>query len=106
MWKEGASITRKERNNFSLHAFCLFWHNFDEHIIEHTKVFCSVFFKETLSMIQFFSASKLLFCYRFLFSMCLTNPLKKVMQNMVNIQTYKHFSQKRISGAVVRCSEE
>ena len=28
------------------------------------------------------------------------------MQNMVNIQTYKHISQKRISGAAVRCSEE
>ena len=27
------------------------------------------------------------------------------MQNMVNIQTYKHISQKRIPGAVVRCSE-
>ena len=35
--------------------------------------------------------------------MCLTNPLTKVMQYMVNIQTYKHISEKRISGSEVRC---
>ena len=38
--------------------------------------------------------------------MCLTNPLGRFKQNMVNMKTYKHFSEKRISGAAVRCSEE
>ena len=106
MWEGGASIRRKERSNFCLHLFCLFLHNFEEHIIELTKVFSSVFAKETLSMIQFFNASKLLLGDWFLFLMCLSNPLRKVIQNMVNIQTYKHFSQKIISGAAVRCSKE
>ena len=57
----------KERSNFNLHSFCLLWHNFDEQIIELTKVFCLVFVKETLSMIQFFNASNLLFGEWFLF---------------------------------------
>ena len=34
--------------------------------------------------------------------MCLTNPLRKVIQIMVNVQTYKHISQERISGTSVR----
>ena len=106
MWKGGASVRRNERSNFSLHLFCLFWHNFDEQIIELPKVFCSVFAKVTLSIIQFFNAAKLILGDRFLFLMCLTNPLRKVMQNMVNVQTYKHISQKRISGAAVMCSKE
>ena len=36
-----------------------------------------------------------------LFSMCLTNPLRKVMQNMVSAHTCKHISQKRICGTVL-----
>ena len=35
--------------------------------------------------------------------MCLTNPLRRFLENTVNIQTYKHISQKRISGTAVRC---
>ena len=57
-------------------------------------MFCSIFFKETLWTIQFFNAAKLLLGDSMLFSMCLTNPLRKVMQNMV------------ISGSAVKCSEE
>ena len=43
---------------------------------------------------QLFNAAKLLLADLLLFS-------RKVMQNMVNIQTYKHISQKRISGSAV-----
>ena len=43
---------------------------------------------------QLFNAAKLLLADLLLFS-------RKVMQNMVNIQTYKHISQKRISGLAV-----
>ena len=60
MWEGGASVRREERSNFSLHLFCLLWHNYDEQIIELLKVFCSVFVKATLSIIQFFKAAKLL----------------------------------------------
>ena len=106
MWKGGANVRRNERSNFSLHLFCLFWLNFAEQIIEFPKVFCSVFAKVTLSIIQFFNTTKLILGDRFLFFMCLSNPLRKVMQNMVNVQTYKHISQKKISGAADRCSKE
>ena len=104
MQEGGTSIRRKKRSNFSLHLFSSFWHNFEEQIIELLKR--SVFAKETLSIIQFFNAAKLLLADYFLFSMCLTNPLQKVEQNLVNIQTYKHISKKRISGSAARCSEE
>ena len=45
MREGGTSIRRKERSNFSLHLFCLFWHNFEGKIIKLPKVFCSVFVK-------------------------------------------------------------
>ena len=73
---------------------------------ELSKVFCSVFAKETLCMIQFFNAENLLLANLLLFSVCLTNPPKRVMQNIANMQTYKHIPQKRISGSAVRCFEE
>ena len=44
MWEERTSIRRREITNFSLHLFCLFWHNFG-------KKPSSV--KEILSIIQF-----------------------------------------------------
>ena len=46
------------------------------------------------------------FIFYLIFYFQFSNPLKKVLQNMVNIQTYKHPSQKRISGLAVRCSEK
>ena len=38
--------------------------------------------------------------------MGLTNPIRNVAQNMVNVQTHKHISQKRMSGTAVRCFQE
>ena len=47
-------------------------------------------------MIQFFIAAKLLFADLLLFKMCLTNPQRNVMHNMINMQSYNHISQKNI----------
>ena len=38
--------------------------------------------------------------------MCLTKPIRNVTQNMVNVQTHKHISQKRKSSTAVRCFQE
>ena len=48
------------------------------------RVFFPVYTKETLSIIQFFNDLKL-----FLFSISLTNLLRKVMQDLIDVQTYK-----------------
>ena len=88
-------MRRMERSNFSLHLFCLFWLNFEEHFIELSKVFCSVFVKETLSIIQFFNVTKLLLDDWFLFLMCLNQFSKKSHAKrgkFTDIQT--HFSEK------------
>ena len=55
MWEGGNSVIHKERSNFSLHLLFSFWYNFEDQMM-----FCSVFVKETLGIIQFFNAAKLL----------------------------------------------
>ena len=96
MWEGRNSTWCNKRSTFSLHLFYLFWHSFLETYDKTPYVLCSVFAKETLSIKQIFNAAKLLLADWLLFSMCLINPLRNVMPNMVNIQTYNHTLQKII----------
>ena len=45
-------------------------------------MFCSAFVNEAVSIIKFFNAANLLLADWVLFSMCLTNPLRKVTKNI------------------------
>ena len=45
MWEERTSIRRREITNFSLHLFCLFWHNFGKKPSSVLFSFCQRDFK-------------------------------------------------------------
>ena len=96
MWEGRNSIWCNKRSTFSLHLLYSFWHSFLETDDKTPYVLCLVFAKEILSIKQIFNAAKLLLADWLLFSMCLTNPPRNFMQNLVNIQTYNHTSQKII----------
>ena len=91
IWEGRTSIRRKKRSNFSLHLFYSFWFNFEEQKIYLLKCF----FQNLLNRHNtVFQCRKITSCW-FFFSMCLTKSLWTVLQNMANIQTYKHISQKQ-----------
>ena len=68
MWEEETSIRSKEISNFRLSLFYSMWHNFEGHMIELSKCFYSGYVKETITIIQFFNAMKLLLADLFSFS--------------------------------------
>lgn len=93
MWEGGTSIRRKKKVLAFTFFYFLFWRNFEKQIIELSKCFVQFL---VLSIIQFFNCAKLVHADWSLFSVRITNALRKnYVVNMVNLQAHKHVSQKK-----------